>query len=135
MNDIRNLIIILVIMGILDYIWLGIIQSEYISAKIADINRTSYIEHPPITFATTYLLMGAGLYYFVLRHEEKSAKELILEAMFLGLVIYTTFDFSMLNLVRRWTMYDALKDIAWGTFMFGATAAVYLGISGAIKSS
>ena len=125
MNDDRNLAIILIIMGILDYLWLGVIQRSYVRSKIEDINRTADIPHPPLTFVATYLLMAGCLYWFVLRDKGKTKEVVVLEAMFLGLVIYTTFDFSMLNLVQKWTMRDALKDIAWGTFMFGATAYLY----------
>lgn len=134
--DIKEFAILLTIMLILDYIWLAIIQKDYISAKIQDINRTSEIPHPPLTFVAVYTLMALGLYYFVLdRREGKDTMRVVGEAMFLGLVIYTTFDFSMLNLVKKWTMYDAVKDLLWGTFMFGLSAYIYLLVVDTVKKS
>ncbi len=124
------------VMLILDYIWLGILQKDYISQKIQDLNRTTEIPHPPLTFVATYMLMAMGLYYFVLsRRSGKDRMKVVMESMFLGLVIYTTFDFSMLNLAAKWTMYDAIKDIMWGTFMFGLSAYLYLVIVDGVKKS
>lgn len=133
--NIKELAIVLVIMGILDYIWLGVIQSDYITEKIRDINRTSDIPHPPLTFVAVYLLMASALWYFVLSKYKGDKKDTVVTAMFLGLVIYTTFDFSMLNLVAKWTMQDAIKDILWGTAMFGITAFIYTVIIDGMKKS
>jgi uncharacterized membrane protein len=134
--DAKELALVLLIMGVLDYIWLGILQADYITEKIRDLNRTSEIPHPPLTFVAVYLLMAGALWYFVLSNRGKKDKTtLIMEALFLGLAIYTTFDFSMLNLVVKWTMYDAIKDIMWGTFMFGLTAFIYLTVMDTMKKS
>ncbi len=110
-------------MGLLDYLWLGHVQRPWVLRKIAELNDGQDIDHQAWTFLAVYLLMAGSLYYFVLAGaRSKSTKQVMLEAALLGLAIYTTFDFTMINLTNRWTMRDALMDIAWGTTMFMATA-------------
>lgn len=114
----------LLVMGLLDYVWLGHIQRPWVQRKIAELNPSGEdLEHPAWTFLSVYLLMAGALYYFVIaKSKDKSAKQVIGEAALLGLAIYTTFDFTMLNLTSRWTMRDALMDIVWGTSMFALSA-------------
>ncbi len=110
-------------MGVLDYLWLGHIQRPWVQRKIAELNSGRPLDHQAWTFIAVYLLMAGSLYYFVLSNAHiKSTKQVALEAGLLGLAIYTTFDFTMINLTMQWTMRDALMDIAWGTLMFMVTA-------------
>ena len=123
-------------MGLLDYIWLGHLQKPWVDRKIRELNPGTPLEHPAWTFVAVYLLMAGALYYFVVaRAGGKSTKRVIAEAALLGAAIYTTFDFTMINLTAKWTMRDALMDIAWGTSMFALTASLALQVSGRVKSS
>ena len=116
---------VLLIMGLLDYVWLGHVQRPWVRRKIAELNSGAEIDHQAWTFLAVYLLMAGALYRFVVsKAGQKPLAEVAAEAAFLGLAIYTTFDFTMLNLTSKWTMGDALMDIAWGTSMFAVTAVL-----------
>jgi uncharacterized membrane protein len=136
MIDIKIWILVLVCFLLLDGIWLGIIQKNYFSMVMDRINPTESLKknlkHPIWSLIIIYLLMSLSLTYFVLddkidhKTETKSKKQMYLEAFLLGMTIYATFDFTVLNLTGGWTLYDAFKDVAWGIFVFTITTVIVL---------
>jgi uncharacterized membrane protein len=130
MLDIKIWLIVLLCFLILDGIWLGVIQKGYLKMVIDRLNPTeslkNSLQHPIWSFAIVYLLMTLSLTYFVLNDKNKSKKQIYLEAFLLGLTIYATFDFTMLNLTGGWTVYDAFKDTTWGVVVFITTTFVVL---------
>jgi uncharacterized membrane protein len=119
-----------IVMIIIDAIYLRIIQYDYLQGMLKKLNPIEVLrsmKFPLWTFIIVYLLMSFALYYFVLRdYKSKSNKQLFLEILLLALVIYVTFDFSMLNLVGNWTMRDAIQDIGWGVTLFFLTSIITL---------
>jgi len=126
MKDIVTWIVVLISMISLDALWLGVIQRKYLKEIIKRLNPTKNVTHPLWSFAVVYLLMSLALTYFVLSDRKKSSMQMYLETILLALAIYATFDFSMMNLTGGWTLYDALKDISWGLFVFTMTTFVVI---------
>jgi uncharacterized membrane protein len=122
MLDIKTWLVVLVSMISLDAIWLGVIQKKYLNRMIDRLNPTENLKkgltHPLWSFAVVYIVMSLALTYFILNDKKKSNIQLYLETILLALAIYATFDFTMMNLSGGWTLYDALKDIAWGLTVF-----------------
>lgn len=124
MFSIKTWLIVLVSFLILDGVWLGIIQRDYLTNIIAKLNPAKLPEHPLWSFIIVYVAMTLALTYFVLSDKNKSDTKVYLETILLALAIYGTFDFTMMNLVSGWTLTDALKDVSWGVSMFLITAYV-----------
>jgi uncharacterized membrane protein len=109
-------------MFILDGIYLGIIQKDYLASKIKEINGDKIVQHPLWSIVITYLIMAFAIYYFVLKDSEnKDQMQIFYETVLLAAAIYIVFDFSMLNLVSNWTIEDSFKDILWGVILFSLT--------------
>lgn len=122
MIDIKTWLVVVVSMIALDAVWLGVIQKNYLNGMLERLNPTENLKkgltHPLWSFAVVYILMSFALSYFVLSDKKKSNTQLYLETILLAAAIYATFDFTMMNLSGGWTLYDALKDIAWGLIVF-----------------
>lgn len=76
--------------------------------------------------AAFYLLYAAGLVFFAVSPGIKAGSAM--HAMFLGaalgLVAYGTYDLTNLSVVEGFNLRIALIDLAWGTALSGATAAI-----------
>ena len=129
MNSLKLYSAILIIMLILDGIYLGIIQKDYLASKIKEINQDKVVQHPLWSIVITYLAMAFALYYFVLKDSEnKEQSQIFYETILLAATIYIVFDFSMLNLVSNWTVADAFKDILWGIVLFSLTTFIIINL-------
>lgn len=130
MVDLKTWAVVLASMISLDAIWLGVVQRKYFDAMSERLNPTTSLKkgltHPLWSFAIVYLFMSLALTYFVLGDKKKSSTQVYLETILLALAIYTTFDFTMMNLSGGWTLYDAIKDISWGMAVFTLSTSVVL---------
>lgn len=73
--------------------------------------------------AGVYILMIAGLWYFVVR-EAKDWISAAQKGAALGAVVYGVYDLTNYATITKWDLTYALADWAWGTVLFGVTAAV-----------
>jgi uncharacterized membrane protein len=112
---------VLLTMLVMDGLWLGVIQKDYVSRKIREINGSQPLAHPAWTFALAYLLMASALYLFCVKDRRP-----LWQAAFLGLTVYGVFDLTMHNLVARWGLSDVFMDMAWGVTVFTVSAWVGL---------
>jgi uncharacterized membrane protein len=130
MLDIKTWLVVLASMISLDAVWLGVIQKKYLTGIIDRLNPTENLKkgltHPLWSFVIVYLVMSLALTYFVLNDKNKSKLQFYLETILLALAIYATFDFTMMNLTGGWTLYDALKDIAWGVTVFSISTYIVI---------
>jgi len=73
-----------------------------------------------------YLLYAAGLVFFAVSPGIKGGS--VMYALFLGaalgLIAYGTYDLTNLSVVEGFNWRIALIDLAWGTALSGATAAI-----------
>ncbi len=76
--------------------------------------------------AAFYLLYAAGLMFFAVSPGIRAGS--VMHALFLGaalgLVAYGTYDLTNLSVVEGFNLRIALIDLAWGTALSGATAAI-----------
>ena len=67
-----------------------------------------------------YLILIAGLYYFIIR-EKKSPKE----AFLLGVFVYGVYDTTVLSIFSKYSPWIAGMDMVWGGVLFGTTTYLY----------
>ena len=115
-----QLLTIAAVMVALDAVWL--------TARGAA-TRTMFaaIQGSPIVLrwipaAIVYVLMIAGLWWFAVR-DVTSWITAAQKGAALGAVVYGVYDFTNYATITRWELPYAIADLAWGTFLFAATAA------------
>ena len=117
---IKNILVILIILLLIDAIWLNLIKDTYI-------NQIKVIQEKEVNInymsgAIVYILLAFGLYYFT--KDEDDIKEKVKKGALLGLVSYGVYDFTNGALFSEWDMKLALADTVWGTILMGSTAYV-----------
>jgi len=123
----QKYIMILIVMLVIDGIYLGFIQKDYLASKMKEINQDKIVQHPMWSIVLTYLVMSFALYYFVLKDsDKKSTSQIFYETFLLAATIYIVFDLSMLNLVSNWYVSDAIKDVLWGIILFSLITLIVI---------
>lgn len=112
-------------MLILDIIWLKSMGGTFFDKHAGQALRTT-----PIVWsaAACYILMAAGIYYFVARHlpAKESYGQAFTQAALLGLLVYGVFDFTSHAIFKFWPARAILLDITWGAFLFGTTLCIQI---------
>ena len=108
---------ILVIMLLLDSVYLYSTKNLF-GEMVAKIQRTA-IQFRLEGAVIVYLLLGMGLYYFIVKPGRS-----VWEAALLGLVIYGTYDFTNYAILKNYDLIIAIMDTVWGATLFALTTYV-----------
>ena len=116
-------VIALVVLGILDGVWLGLIAGAYYKSQLGPLLAQPIGWAPAIAF---YLIYTAGLLFFVIQPSLESGgwQRGLLWGAGLGFVAYATYNLTCLSVIRGYPTNLALLDLAWGTVLSGLTAAL-----------
>lgn len=113
----------LLVMGILDALWLGLLAKDFYRAQMGDLMVEQVRWAPALVFYFAYpaVLVALALYPagqpFALQ---------VARAALVGLVAYGVYDLTNMATLRQWPLRLALLDTAWGVFastLAGAAAA------------
>jgi uncharacterized membrane protein len=113
----------LVAFFVADMVWLGIMAPRYYRPTMGDIALAT-VNLPAA--AAFYVLYPIGLLVFAIYPALKSGSvttALIHGALF-GFFTYATYDLTNLATLRNWTWSLTLIDVAWGTILASASAAI-----------
>lgn len=120
--------VILICMIILDYLWLGLISKNLYLEQVGKIARLSDGKMDPILWpaGVVYILLALGTVVFVLPQwgSDVAWWQTALAGAFFGLVIYGVYDMTNHALLKDWPLPISLIDMAWGTFLCGASAMI-----------
>lgn len=116
--------VILVTLG-LDSIWLGLIAKDFYILQTRAFARVQNGSYAPLMWsaALVYLFIPTGALYFSSRESGDRWHAVFRGAVF-GIVLYGTYEFTNLALVRDWPMEMAAVDLVWGTFLCAVGAGV-----------
>jgi uncharacterized membrane protein len=107
----------------IDLVWLMWLARPTYVAEMG-----SLLKKEPQLFAAGafYLLYAAGLMFFAVSPGIKagSAMHALFLGAALGLVAYGTYDLTNLSVIEGFSLRIALIDLAWGTVLSGAAAAI-----------
>lgn len=122
MNYITNLVIniftLAVIFTLLDAIFLNSVSSIF-NKMLTEI-QGSPITLEPISTVLCYLVLLAGLYYFIIKDNKP-----VLDAMLLGWLVYLVYEFTNKAIMPKWNWTCVLIDGTWGGILFGLTTFLY----------
>ncbi len=121
-SPIRQLINIAVVMVVLDAAWLTYITPTF-RKMIASIQRTP-LDIRWFPAVIVYVLMIAGLWWFVVRPAAGDWKAAAANGAALGAVVYGVYDFTNYSTLTGYLPSVAVMDMTWGAFLFAVTAAI-----------
>ena len=109
-------------MLVLDAVWLSYIAPTFRTMVAAIQKSPMQIRWWPA--AIVYVLMIAGLWWFVVRPAAGNWETAAANGAALGAVVYGVYDFTNLTTLTNYSPAVALKDMIWGSFLFATTAAI-----------
>ena len=113
----KTILISSVIMLALDSVYLTAMSGQY-GEQIVKVQRT-VVNIKPAGVIACYLFLVFGLYYFILRENRP-----IVDAFFLGIVIYGVYDATTYAVLKQWSPYLAITDTLWGGVLLSVTTAI-----------
>ena len=102
----------LVVMGVLDALWLGVVASGFYAAQMGALMADSIRLVPALLF---YLLYPVAIVGLALVPVPATRRIATLRSAALGLTAYGVYDLSNLATLRGWSLPLTLVDIVWGT--------------------
>ena len=112
-----------IIMGILDYIWLGFIAKKLYYGEMGDILLKKPNMLAAILFYAIYVV-GAVIMVVVPALDNNSIMHALGFGALLGFVAYATYDLTNLATMKGFSSKIVVIDLVWGTFI---TAVVCVG--------
>ncbi len=112
----------LIIMGLADMAWLGIMAKRFYRPTFGDIALTDVNMTPAVIF---YLLFPIGLVIFAVAPALKGGtlgSALLYGALF-GFFTYATYDLTNYSTLRNWTLSLTIVDVVWGSILAAISAA------------
>jgi uncharacterized membrane protein len=109
--------------GLIDIGWITLFVGPAYKQTLGDVLLEKFRGPPAILF---YLLQIFGIMIFVVptaQGGQTVAQNFLFGALF-GLFTYACFDLTNYALLRPWTLYLTVTDMAWGCFVTGAAAAI-----------
>jgi len=121
----------LLIFFAIDLIWIGVVAKKFYRAQLGFIMSPRVKWAPAIIFYSLYIV---GVLYFAIvpALDGGSFGQAALNAAFLGLLCYTTYDLSNQATLKDWPIYVTVVDIIWGTTVTTAVAVLTFLIGQAI---
>jgi uncharacterized membrane protein len=109
--------------GLIDSVWLTLFAGPLYKQTLGPMLLENFRAPPAILF---YLLQIGGMMVFVVPATaggQTIAQNFLFGALF-GLFTYATLDLTCYAIIRPWTLYLTVTDIAWGVFLTGAASVI-----------
>jgi uncharacterized membrane protein len=115
---IKDLLVIIIVLILIDSIWLYLINSNY--ARQVESIQGEPMQINYLSAALVYILLAYGLYYF--NKDEPLQSKRIQNSIILGLVSYGIYDFTNGTIFKKWDFKIATLDTLWGGILLGTTS-------------
>ena len=112
-----DLLIVALVIILLDSVYLNLTK-EYFSKQIMRI-QSKPIELNMVGILLCYTFLIFGFNYFIVQKQQS-----VLDAFFLGLVIYAVYEFTNYALLANWSILTVIMDTLWGGVLFATTAFI-----------
>ena len=128
MSNLKLFWIVLFVVLLLDFLWLGVVMTKFYSQELGELARRQGTTLAPRWGAAllVYLLIPAGIVLFV--RPSLGVQATVWEAFgrgaLFGLVLYGVYDLTNLAVLDKWSVRMTATDIAWGCFLCGSSGIV-----------
>ncbi len=115
---IKDLLVIIIVLVLIDSIWLYLINSNY--NKQIELIQGEPMQVNYLSAVLVYILLAFGLYYF--NKDEYLQSKRIKNGVILGLISYGVYDFTNGTIFKKWDFKIATLDTLWGGILLGTTS-------------
>lgn len=122
-TDLKKILVAIFVLLILDILWINFYMGGQYKKMVPKI-QGSELEMKFVFAMFAYVLMVVGLVFFVLPNisDETPMKDSLLYGGLFGIILYGVYDFTAGAVLKDWDTPLAMKDIAWGGFVYTAAA-------------
>ena len=113
-NTLKTLLVIAIIFTLYDIIFLYLNRNLF-NNQIEKIQGSS-INIKKFSAILCYIVLIFGLYYFIIKD-----KKSVLDAIILGLFVYSVYELTNMSLFENWEYKTVIIDTLWGGALFGLT--------------
>lgn len=123
---IKKWVVSIIIIGVLDYIWLGIIQKDNWKDAIKSIQGSEMNIRNEIAIIAYLILACIPVYVNIsYKHEWSMSKEkVIIHAGIIGFFVYAMFNFTNYAIFKSYPIKLGIYDTLWGVFLISFTTYV-----------
>uniref|UniRef100_A0A6C0HIZ0 DUF2177 family protein n=1 Tax=viral metagenome TaxID=1070528 RepID=A0A6C0HIZ0_9ZZZZ len=114
---VKTLLLTGVVLLSLDAIYITTMKNMF-EIQIAAVQRVA-LQFRILGAVMCYILLIAGLYYFILRNHRP-----ISDAFFLGILIYGVYDSTNYATLKQWKWETVAIDTLWGGILFALTTEI-----------
>lgn len=115
MNDYIKFLVYIII---LDYIWLSIPSNKEVNKTLYETIQRSPLQVNITSMSLFYVFAPLAFIYFI-KPVSKTKKEAFYAGCLMGFLMYMTYDLTNKTLFTDFTWRYAIKDVVWGTILFG----------------
>jgi uncharacterized membrane protein len=112
---------------LIDLVWLGVIAKGFYRRELGTL-MANPINVPVAMFF--YLIFPLGLVIFAIEPAHGNIWGALRQGALFGFFAYATYDLTNLATLKNWSAKLSLADMAWGTVLSGACAAIGAWASG-----
>lgn len=121
MSKLKTYLLLLPILFVIDYIWLGKLMGPFYIRELGTLARSGAEGFAPVVWAAVvvYMLIPLGIVVFVLPlvQERNPVKSALGYGLLYGLVLYGVFDMTNYALLANYSLKIVAVDICWGGFL------------------
>ena len=113
-------IIILLLLGILDFLWLGIFAKKFYVKELGEMAKSPFNIYSAII---VYLFLALGIFIFVLNNNfvKNPLTALLIGALF-GIIVYGVYDLTNFTTLQNYSLKLTIIDTLWGGFICGVVS-------------
>lgn len=122
----KNFLIAFTVLMSLDYLWLGIVMQGYYAQLLKPISQSdeNQLVHNWPALLFIYLLLAAGLAFFVLAKPNVRLPQAGLRGALFGLIVYGVYNLSNYATLHGWPAAFFCLDLPWGMFICAMASMV-----------
>ena len=120
----------LVVMGVLDFLWLGVIMRDFYHKQFGPL-----LEFHAIPAVLFYLLYILCIVIFANGGANVTLQQAIGYGALVGFFCYMTYDLTNMATLRAWPLPLVAVDLLWGTFITAASSGAGWFIANSVKSA
>jgi uncharacterized membrane protein len=123
---IKNMLILMVCIVILDMIWLGYLAKPlYIKSLGSFMHfKDGEMEINYVAAALVYVCLSLGIILFVMPLAEGVPLKAMMWGAIFGFLVYAIYDLTNLAIVHKWPLFISIIDMIWGGVLCGTCSYV-----------
>jgi uncharacterized membrane protein len=124
MNNVLNFLLIVVLLIVIDFIWIGIINSQNYKKVIKAVQKSD-LKARMLPGLVVYIALAFIILYWVVptvkvsRNQKTLFMNAFTNGFLLGALVYAVFDFTNMAIFSNWTLTISIIDSLWGGVLTG----------------